>query len=84
MLIKEEYIPEKIANKHSLKEHKYERITTYLLLLSVVIIAIGIIQYIEKLCFYILIPVIFSALLFRILAGYHHIKERKIYRKIKS
>jgi len=67
--------------EHTMKEHKYERIVTYLLFIAIVILACGVFFYKEVLCFYILIPVIFASFIFRILAGYHHKVETKLMKK---
>jgi len=70
--------------EHSKKEHKYERYATYFLLIILFIMLIGIIFKAEIICFYIMLPIVMLATMTRILAGYHHKKEKKIYSRIKN
>lgn len=74
----------KKRNMHSMKEHKYERYATYFLLLMLFIMVLGLVFKAEIICFYILLPFVIVATIMRLLAWYHHSKERKIHKIIKE
>lgn len=69
--------------KHTIKEHKYERYATYILITMLIIVSLGVIFKAEIITFYILIPLIITATIMRLNAGYHHYREKKLYRIIK-